>query len=203
MPYSMMKEHFKNVVSWNRMTMKDGSSIIHMTDGRSDVLVPELRQIKLHWTMRSVGMTAQSMTAAKCALSLRTGNHVRVHRSSKSVAAWRLRMGDTVSVSSMIQDEPMYEFMDMRTTMVIPQFRPFNGYLMDCVDNAGNCTLPMMMPMAFPQIESNYELLIPLCSRPGMSVTIYTNSSRFGGTTDEIRERSLKLLTGLGVPFVG
>lgn len=193
---SMSARRMEEVVLWNQLSSSTSLGV------RSAPQVVGVTGIELHWTRRRVGMGASTMSAAKCALTRRTGNHVNVHKSSVSVAAWRLRMGEVVSVSSKVMDDRKDDFMDTRTNVVLPQFRPFDGFPMQYIDHAGNFTFPVRMPMAFPELEMYYELLIPICSRPGLSIRIFTNAQSSGSEPlDDVRLRSMSMLSGLGIPF--
>lgn len=191
---SSRQQHARDVRVWDARAHESPIRPAHPTAR------PRVTSVELHWTRRHVGMTPTSMAGAACALSRRTSNRVTVERSRASVASWRLRKGDVVSVRSARHADDMRPFRTRRTSVVRPQFRPFSGFSLDVVDDAGNCTLPLTMPMAFPALETYYERLVPLCSVPGRTVQIHTNAASLGGSVVEQRERGIRLLTGLGLP---
>jgi ribosomal protein L5 len=220
----MRQEHYDRVVKWDRRAAYPHLSTVEMR--------PQVTGMDVFWSLRHVGMKPESRTGAWTALYRRTGHSPQMHRSEKSVASWRLREGDYVGLSVKRTAKEAMSFRETRVVRVIPQFRPFQGYSMSEIDaRSGVCTLPILNPLAFSALESYYELLVPRCSEPGLSVTIHTNAaagrsspmnqvqvqgqSQTGRRTGvegrqlppvnsgEVRGRALRLLTGLGVPFRG
>lgn len=216
----MRQEHYDRVVKWDRMATYPHLSTVEMR--------PQVTGMDVFWSLRHVGMKPESRTGAWTALYRRTGHSPKMHRSEKSVASWRLREGDYVGLSVKRTAHEAMSFRETRVMRVIPQFRPFQGYSLSDIDaRSGQCTLPILNPLAFSALESYYELLVPRCSEPGLAVTIHTNATA-GRTSqgkqgqgqtargtgvegrrlpsvnpDEVRGRALRLLTGLGVPFRG
>jgi ribosomal protein L5 len=147
-------------------------------------------------------MTPASRTGAWSGLALRTGQEPMIHRSTTSVALWRLREGDVTGVSVTLRGRHALDFLDGVLHVVLPQFRPFHGYSTSRRDQHGNCTFPRKSPRVFPILRPHYERFRPRANRPGLSMTLDTHSSRAGGSVSRIRQRGQALLTGLGRPLI-
>jgi ribosomal protein L5 len=73
--------------------------------------------------------------------------------------------------------------------------RPFSGFTTDILDQSGNRSFSIKQPMIFPVREKFYELLLPLCSKSGLYVTVETRCNT--------KQESLSLLTARQLPVLG
>ena len=195
---SLLKGRYESRVKWD---------LIQAYPERKSVeSVPTLSSVQLHWSRREVGMSAESMSGAWTVLSLLSGCTVMpsIHRSSVSVASFRLREGDVTGVSVKLEGHAAWDFMDGFVLRVVPRFRPFQGFPVSCVDEAGSLTYAIQNALMFKQVESYYELFNPISSRPGFTITIQTKGADSVGELDGqlLRRSSIDLFTGLGVPMV-
>lgn len=186
--------HYQNVLIWNRRAQ--------FPERTHKSMIPKVTHIHIHWSRRELGMTPETITGAWCGLFSMTGHDPKIHYSTSSVAAWRLREGDIVGISVILRGEEAMDFRSTVVNVVLPQVRPFEGFSTSTVDNAGNCTLPRSNPLLFPSLQPNYERFRPLTLRSGLTITLHTNSAAAGGTNERIIARSLSLLTGLGRPMI-
>lgn len=115
--------------------------------------------------------------------------------SGKSVSSYRRMKGDIVGLKVHLTGSNMWGWRNHRRTYALPQLRPFTGYSVSMVDQKGNISFPIKQPMVFPVREKFYEVLLPLCSKPGLYVTRETSC--------QSREESLSLLTARQVPLLG
>jgi ribosomal protein L5 len=185
----MRQEHYDRVVVWDRLARYP--QLRHKTQ------VPRIDQVTLHWSLRSVGMTANAGVAAMRALYRRTGHQARRHFSGESLAAWKVREGDLVACSVTLSAGEAMAFLETWLVRVLPQRRSFEGRPASYVDQQGGISVPRTNPMRFPALEPRYERLHPRCSRPGLT----RHLRRKGDTHD--REVVRSLLTGRGFPLRG
>jgi len=183
----MRQEHYDRVVMWDRMNRYP--SLRHVTQ------VPKIDGRHVHWSLRSVGMNADSTSAAMTALYRRTGHMARRHPSKASLAAWKLREGDRVACSVTRSRAEAMSFLETWRRTVLPQVRGLEGRSPSMIDRRGGVTIPRSNPMGFPALEPRYERLNPRCSRPGLVM----NLRRTGETKPEIVQSRL---SGRGFPRV-
>ena len=124
----------------------------------------------------------------------RTGQHPQIIRTTKSVSSYRLMVGDVVGAKTTRTGNAMYAFLDNLVSNVRPNTRPFSGIPMTSLDDKGNFTFFVKQPIAFSELGTYYEVLLPLCSKPGLYITIETNC--------KTKEEAISLLTSLKVPLV-
>jgi len=87
-----------------------------------------------------------------------------------SVAAFKVREGDTVGMQVTLRGDRMYDFLDRLVNIALPRTKDFRGIPTNSVDEMGNYTLGIRENTIFP--ESSDEDLKDVF---GMAVTIVTN----------------------------
>jgi len=157
--------------------------------GYSNVMrVPRIQKVVLNIGAGEAVTNAKAIEAAQADLAAISGQHPIVRRSTKSISAFKLRVGMPVGVKVTLRGERMYEFMDKLISIVLPRIREFAG-VPNSWDGRGNYTLGFKEQTVFPEIE--FEKVDKL---RGLEVSIVTTA----GTDEEGRQ----LLELLGMPFV-
>lgn len=106
----------------------------------------------------------------------------------KSVANFKLRVGQSVGVKVTLRQDRMWEFLDRLLNVALPRVRDFHGINADAFDGRGNYSLGLKEQIIFPEIE--YDKIEKL---RGMNIAICTTAA----TDEEAKE----LLTLMGAPF--
>ncbi len=157
-------------------------------NGYSNVMqVPHIEKIVLNIGAGEATTNAKAIEAAQADLAAISGQHAIVRHSTKSIAAFKLRVGMPVGVKVTLRGERMYEFLDKLVSIVLPRIREFSG-VPNNWDGRGNYTLGFKEQTVFPEIE--FEKVDKL---RGLEVSIVTTAK-----TDE---EGHKLLELLGMPF--
>jgi large subunit ribosomal protein L5 len=117
-----------------------------------------------------------------------TGQKPALIKARKSVAAFKLRAGQTVGIKTTLRGRRMWYFLDKLLNVALPRIRDFRGVSPDGFDGRGNYSLGMREQVMFPEID--YDKIDKL---RGLEVSIVTTAR----TDDEARS----LLTRLGMPF--
>lgn len=121
-------------------------------------------------------------------LSKITGQKPVRKGAKQSVAAFKVRQGDTVGMQVTLRGAKMYDFLDKLVNIALPRTKDFRGISAKGVDEMGNYTLGIKENTIFP--ESADEDLRDVF---GLAVTVVTNV-RDGKQTKAF-------LTHLGFPF--
>lgn len=103
-------------------------------------------------------------------LSKITGQLPARKGAKQSVAAFKVREGDTVGMQVTLRGDRMYDFMDRLVNIALPRTKDFRGIPATGVDEMGNYTLGIRENTIFP--ESSDEDLKDVF---GLAVTIVTN----------------------------
>jgi large subunit ribosomal protein L5 len=156
--------------------------------GYSNVMqVPHVQKVVLNVGAGEAVTNAKAIEAAQADLAAISGQHAIVRRSTKSISAFKLRVGMPVGVKVTLRGERMYEFLDKLISIVLPRIREFAG-VPDSWDGRGNYTLGFNEQTVFPEIE--FEKVDKL---RGLEVSIVTSAR-----TDQEGRQLLELL---GMPF--
>jgi large subunit ribosomal protein L5 len=121
-------------------------------------------------------------------LTLITGQKPVITKSSKAIAAFKLKANQKIGAMVTLRRDNMYEFLDRLISFALPRVRDFKGVSPKGFDGRGNYTLGIREGNIFP--EASFERVE---KSKGMNITITTNAR-----TDE---QSRTLLRHLGMPF--
>ncbi|HEY4508873.1 MAG TPA: 50S ribosomal protein L5 [Candidatus Paceibacterota bacterium] len=105
-----------------------------------------------------------------------------------SVAAFKVREGDTVGMQITLRGARMYDFLDRLVNIALPRTKDFRGISGSGIDEMGNYTLGIKENTIFP--ESSDEDLRDVF---GLAVTIVTNVRD--------KKQTKAFLVHLGFPF--
>jgi large subunit ribosomal protein L5 len=117
-----------------------------------------------------------------------TGQKPHLIKARKSVAAFKLRAGQTVGIKTTLRGRRMWFFLDKLLNVALPRIRDFRGVSPEGFDGRGNYSLGLREQVVFPEID--YDKIDKI---RGLEVSIVTTAR----TDDEARS----LLTRLGMPF--
>jgi len=117
-----------------------------------------------------------------------TGQKPALIKARKSVAAFKLREGQTIGIKTTLRGRRMWYFLDKLLNIALPRIRDFRGVNPEGFDGRGNYSLGLREQVVFPEID--YDKIDKL---RGLEVAIVTTARN----DDEARS----LLTRLGMPF--
>lgn len=121
-------------------------------------------------------------------LSKITGQKPVRKGAKQSVAAFKVREGDTVGMQVTIRGARMYDFLDRLVNIALPRTKDFRGVSANGIDEMGNYTLGIKESTIFP--ETGDEDLKDVF---GLAVTVVTNVKD--------SKETKAFLTHLGFPF--
>ncbi|HEV2469245.1 MAG TPA: 50S ribosomal protein L5 [Candidatus Sulfotelmatobacter sp.] len=150
--------------------------------------VPRLHKIVVNMGVGEATQNAKVLDPAVNELGQITGQKPVVTRAKKSIAAFKVRQGQSIGAMVTLRGDRMYEFFDRLVNIVLPRVRDFKGVSSKSFDGRGNFTLGLHDQLIFPEIS--YEKVDKL---KGMNVTIVTTA----GSDNQARA----LLKHLGMPF--
>lgn len=152
--------------------------------------IPKLVKINVNMGVGDAITNAKVLDIAGEQLAAITGQKPAVRRARKSIAAFKLREGMPVGLTTTLRGSMMYEFLDRLIAIALPRVRDFRGVSSKAFDGRGNYTLGLKDQLIFPEI--NYA---KVDQTRGMNVTMVTTAK----TDEEARF----LLKELGMPFAG
>jgi len=155
---------------------------------KNPMAVPRLDKIVVNMGVGEATQNAKVLDPAVNELGQITGQKPVVTRAKKSIAAFKVRQGQSIGAMVTLRGDRMYEFLDRLVNIVLPRVRDFKGVSSKSFDGRGNFTLGLHDQLIFPEIS--YEKVDKL---KGMNVTIVT--------TAPSDNQARALLKHLGMPF--
>jgi len=150
--------------------------------------VPHIERVVLNIGMGEALQNAKALDAAANDLTIIAGQKPVFTKAKRSIAAFKLREGNTIGVTVTLRSERMWSFLDRLMSIALPRQRDFRGVSPDSFDGRGNYSLGLREQLIWPEI--NYDKIDKM---RGMAVTVVTTAK-----TDEEGRRLLALL---GMPF--
>jgi len=150
--------------------------------------VPRLHKIVVNMGVGEATQNAKVLDPAVNELGQITGQKPVVTRAKKSIAAFKVRQGQSIGAMVTLRGDRMYEFFDRLVNIVLPRVRDFKGVSTKSFDGRGNFTLGLHDQLIFPEIS--YE---KVDKQKGMNVTIVTTAAN--------DNQARTLLKHMGMPF--
>jgi len=150
--------------------------------------VPRLHKIVVNMGVGEATQNAKVLDPAVNELGQITGQKPVVTRAKKSIAAFKVRQGQSIGAMVTLRGDRMYEFFDRLVNIVLPRVRDFRGVSTKSFDGRGNYTLGLHDQLIFPEIS--YE---KVDKQKGMNVTIVTTAAN--------DNQARMLLKHMGMPF--
>ena len=150
--------------------------------------VPRVEKIVINVGIGEAKDNDKALDAAVGDITTISGQKPQLIKAKKSVAAFKLRAGQTVGIKTTLRGRRMWYFLDKLLNIALPRIRDFRGVNPDGFDGRGNYSLGLREQVVFPEID--YDKIDKL---RGLEVSIITTAR----SDDEARS----LLTRLGMPF--
>jgi large subunit ribosomal protein L5 len=150
--------------------------------------VPRIEKVVVNIGIGEAKDNDKALDAAAGDVTTITGQKPLLVKAKKSVAAFKLRAGQTIGIKTTLRGRRMWYFLDKLLNIALPRIRDFRGVNPDGFDGRGNYSLGMREQVVFPEID--YDKIDKL---RGLEVSIVTTAR----SDDEARS----LLTRLGMPF--
>jgi large subunit ribosomal protein L5 len=150
--------------------------------------VPRLHKIVVNMGVGEATQNSKVLDPAVNELGQITGQKPVVTRAKKSIAAFKVRQGQSIGAMVTLRGDRMYEFFDRLVNIVLPRVRDFRGVSSKSFDGRGNYTIGLHDQLIFPEIS--YERVD---KQRGMNVTIVTTAAN--------DNQARTLLKHMGMPF--
>jgi large subunit ribosomal protein L5 len=157
-------------------------------DYANPMQVPRIAKVVVNIGIGEAKDNDKALDAAVGDVQTITGQKPQLVKARKSVAAFKLRAGQTVGIKTTLRGRRMWYFLDKLVNVALPRIRDFRGVSPDGFDGRGNYSLGLREQVVFPEID--YDKIDKL---RGLEVSIVTTAR----TDEEARS----LLTRLGMPF--
>jgi large subunit ribosomal protein L5 len=150
--------------------------------------VPTLDKVVINMGIGEGIADKKKVDGAAADLALIVGQKAVVTKARKSIATYKVRMGQPIGCKVTLRKARMYEFLDRLINIALPRVRDFRGLNPKSFDGRGNYTLGIKEHIIFPEID--YDKAADIW---GMDITVCTTARN----DDEARA----LLTAFNFPF--
>ena len=174
----MLERYRKEVVP--KLTEEFGYKNVHQ--------VPSLTKIVVNVGLGEATQNGKLLEVAAEELASVTGQKPVIRRARKSIANFKLRMGQEIGCMVTLRSRRMWEFFDRLVSVSLPRVRDFKGVSPKAFDGRGNYSLGVREQIIF--LEIDYDKVE---RTTGMNITMVTTAK-----TDS---EGKSLLAHLGVPF--
>jgi len=150
--------------------------------------VPRLEKVVLNIGLGEALQNNKALDAAVGDLSAISGQKPVITKAKKSIAAFKLRQGQSIGAMVTLRGVRMYDFLDRLMNLALPRLRDFRGVSRRSFDGRGNYSLGLREQIIFPEID--YDKVDKI---RGLEVAIVTTAP------DDAQ--GYALLKRLGMPF--
>ena len=150
--------------------------------------VPRLEKVVLNIGLGEALQNNKALDAAVGDLTAISGQKPVITKAKKSIAAFKLRQGQSIGAMVTLRGPRMFDFLDRLMNLALPRLRDFRGVSRRSFDGRGNYSLGLREQLVFPEI--NYDKVDKI---RGMEITIVT--------TAKSDEEARRLLALMNMPF--
>lgn len=150
--------------------------------------VPRLEKIVINMGVGRATQQPSLLEGAVADLVKISGQKPVITKAKDSIAAFKLREGQSIGCKVTLRGDRMWEFFDRLISVAIPRIRDFRGLPAHSWDGRGNYTFGLTDQTVFPEID--YD---KIDAPRGMDIIIVTTA-----TTNE---QGRALLDAFGFPF--
>lgn len=150
--------------------------------------VPRLEKVVLNIGLGEALQNNKALDAAVGDLTAISAQKPVITKAKKSIAAFKLRQGQSIGAMVTLRGVKMYDFLDRLMSLALPRLRDFRGVSRRSFDGRGNYSLGLREQIIFPEID--YDKVDKI---RGLEVAIVTTA------TDDAQ--GYALLKRLGMPF--
>jgi large subunit ribosomal protein L5 len=133
--------------------------------------VPRLEKIVLNMGVGRAVSQPSLLEVAAADLRVISGQKPAITKAGKSIAAFKLREGQSIGCKVTLRGDRMWEFFDRLVAVSIPRIRDFRGLNPYSWDGRGNYTFGVSDQLMFPEID--YD---KVDVARGMDITIVTTA---------------------------
>jgi large subunit ribosomal protein L5 len=150
--------------------------------------VPRLEKVVMNIGLGEALQNNKALDAAVGDLTAISGQKPVITKAKKSIAAFKLRQGQSIGAMVTLRGVRMYDFLDRLMNLALPRLRDFRGVSRRSFDGRGNYSLGLREQIIFPEID--YDKVDKI---RGLEVAIVTTAP------DDAQ--GYALLKRLGMPF--
>src|SRR3954449_1767960 len=115
----------------------------------SSMQVPRLQKVVLNIGLGEALQNNKALDAAVADLAAIAGQKPVITKAKKSIAAFKLREGQSIGAMVTLRGDRMWEFFDRLVSLAIPRIRDFRGLNPNSFDGRGNYSFGVVEQLIF------------------------------------------------------
>lgn len=132
-----------------------------ITEGMNPHQIPKISKIVVQTGIRKLlSENANNLSIIKSDYVSFTQQEPVVIKSKKNIAAFSLRIGDTVGIKATLRQDRMYDFMNRLIFLVTPRLRFFEGFSDTMFDKQGNFTIGLSDMRIFYELDPSVRKVL-------------------------------------------
>ncbi len=155
---------------------------------RNPFSYPRLNKVVINYRCSKIGDDQSEMANAQKEIMAITGQKPKLCKAKKSVADFKLKMGQPLAYKVTLRRSRMYDFINKLFNIVMPRLRDFRGMPVKSFDQQGNYNFVIKDHTYFPEVDLDQAKQI-------RSVQVSLNISATS------KKEAKMLLSALGFPF--
>lgn len=157
---------------------------------KNQMAVPKISKVVVSIGLGEAKDNSGILDKVKVYLGALAGQQPVVTLAKKSIATFKVTVGQPVGMMVTLRGTKMYDFLDKLINIVLPKVRDFKGISDKSFDSNGNLNIGLKEQTIFPEVD--YKTVDKI---RGLAVTITTTARN--------KTEGKKLLEYLGMPFGG
>lgn len=155
---------------------------------KSPMQIPKIEKIVVSAGVGDAITNKKFLNSAVAELGQITGQKAIRTKARKSIANFKIRLGQEIGAKVTLRGNRMYEFLDRLLNVALPRVKDFRGVSPKAFDGRGNYSLGIHEQIIFPEID--YDKIERV---RGLNVAIVTTAHTDG--------QARSLLARFGMPF--
>ena len=115
--------------------------------------VPRLEKVVLNIGLGEALQNNKALDAAVGDLTAISGQKPVITKAKRSIAAFKLRQGQSIGAMVTLRGVRMYDFLDRLMSLALSRLRDFRGVSRRSFDGRGNYSLGLREQIIFPEID--------------------------------------------------
>lgn len=171
-----------------RFVDKISKELLEEFSFKSPMQIPRMEKIVVSAGVGDATTNKKFLNSVVDELGQITGQKALRTKARKSIANFKIRLGQEIGAKVTLRGNRMYEFLDRLLNIALPRVKDFRGVSPKAFDGRGNYSLGIDEQIIFPEID--YDKIEKI---RGLNVAIVT--------TAQTDEQARRLLTWFGMPF--
>lgn len=119
--------------------------------------LPSFKKVIINTSSKLYLIDKKYIAPSILGVELITGQKPKLTYAKKSIASFKIRENQLLGCKVTLRGAPLYLFLELVVTIILPRLRDFSGISLKSFDKYGNFSLGFSNLMIFPELENHFE----------------------------------------------